>query len=128
MKQNRVSPRRRAPRTDASQRAQLLAAFDRSGLSAADFARQHGVHYTTFSGWRQRRDRAKASPAFVQVELASPSRHKLADAIVRLQDVTESRLDQILLVSHDDAFEGKIEHVVMIRKTATEGSAPLLST
>jgi len=47
------------------------------------------------------------------------SRHKLADAIVRLQDVTESRLDQILLVSHDDAFEGKIEHVVMIRKTAT---------
>jgi exonuclease SbcC len=56
------------------------------------------------------------------------SRHKLADAIVRLQDVTESRLDQLLLVSHDDAFEGKIEHVVMIRKTATEGSAPLLTT
>ena len=73
MKQNRISPRRRrAARTDAAQRAQLLAAFDRSGLSAADFARRHGVHYTTFSGWRQRRDRAKASPAFVQVELASP--------------------------------------------------------
>jgi transposase-like protein len=74
MKQIRVSPRRRrAARTDAAQRAQLLAAFDRSGLFAADFARQHGVHYTTLSGWRQRRDRAKAAPAFVQVELASPT-------------------------------------------------------
>jgi transposase-like protein len=73
MKQNSVSPRhRRVARTDASQRAQLLTAFDRSGLSAADFARQHGVHYTTFSGWRQRRDRANASSAFVQVELAPP--------------------------------------------------------
>jgi transposase-like protein len=73
MKQHRLSSPRRAPRTDAALRAQLLAAFDRSGLSAADFARQHGVHYTTFSGWRQRRDRAKGSPAFVQVELAPPA-------------------------------------------------------
>jgi hypothetical protein len=73
MKQKRVSPRHRAPRTDAASRAQLLAAFDRSGLSAADFARQQGIHYTTFSGWRQRRDRTKAPPAFVQVELASPT-------------------------------------------------------
>jgi hypothetical protein len=74
MKQNSVSPpRRRAARTDAAERAQLLAAFDRSGLSAADFVRQQGIHYTTFCGWRQRRDRTKASPAFVQVELASPA-------------------------------------------------------
>jgi transposase-like protein len=73
MKKNNISGRRRAPRTDAAQRTQLLAAFDRSGLSATDFARQHGVHYTTFCGWRQRRVQAKASPAFVQVELAPPS-------------------------------------------------------
>ena len=73
MKQNRVSPRRRAARTNAVQRAQLLAVFDRSGLSGADFARRHGVHYTTFSGWRRRRDRAQTSPAFVQVELAAPT-------------------------------------------------------
>ena len=39
MKRSRVFPRRRAPRTDAAQRAELLAAFDRRGLSAADFAR-----------------------------------------------------------------------------------------
>ena len=73
MKQNRVSPRHRAPRTDAAQRAQVLGAFDRSGLSAADFARQQGIHYTTFCGWRQRRDRDPAPPAFVQVELAPPA-------------------------------------------------------
>ena len=59
----------RAPRTDAAQRAQLLAAFDQSGLSAAAFARQHGLHYTTFCGWRQRRAKSSPSPGFVQVEL-----------------------------------------------------------
>ena len=70
MKQNSDSPRhRRAARTDAAQRAQLLVAFERSGLSAADFARQHGVHYTTFCAWRQRRDRGSSSPGFVQVEM-----------------------------------------------------------
>jgi hypothetical protein len=73
MKQTSVSPGRRAARTDAAQRAQLLAAFDRSGLSAAEFASQQRVHYTTFCAWRRQRDQAKTSPAFVQVELASPA-------------------------------------------------------
>jgi hypothetical protein len=73
MKRNNVSPRRRAPRTDADRRAQLLAAFDRSRLSAAAFCRQRGIHYTTFCGWRRRWDRGQASPAFVQVELAPPT-------------------------------------------------------
>jgi hypothetical protein len=62
----------RARRTDAARRTQLLAAFDRSGLSAAAFARQHKLHYTTFCGWRQRRTQAKTAPALVQVELAAP--------------------------------------------------------
>jgi hypothetical protein len=72
MKRNGVFPRRRAPRTEAARRSELLAAFDRSGLAAVDFARQQGIHYTTFCGWRQRRDRAKSPPAFVQVELDPP--------------------------------------------------------
>ena len=63
----RFSPRRRASRQAC--RAQLLAAFERSGLSAAAFARQHGVAYTTFCGWRYRRARTQSSPGFVQVEL-----------------------------------------------------------
>lgn len=65
--------RRRRQRTSPSRRTQLLTAFDRSGLSAAAFARQHGIGYTTFCGWRHRRAKAKASPAFVEVELSEPA-------------------------------------------------------
>ena len=50
------------------------------------------------------------------------SRQKLADAIVALQDLTEHRLDQLLLVSHDDAFEGKIEHGIVLKKVAGTGT------
>jgi len=59
-------------RTDAAQREQLLAAFGRSGLSAAEFARRHRLNYTTFCGWRRRREPTKGLPAFVQVEVAPP--------------------------------------------------------
>jgi hypothetical protein len=41
-------------------------------LSVATFARQQGIHCTTFYGWRRRRAQAKATPAFVQVELPEP--------------------------------------------------------
>lgn len=67
------TPSRRTQRTTAAGRARLLATFDGSGLSAAAFARQHGLHYTTFCGWRHRRAKLKPAPAFVQVELAAPS-------------------------------------------------------
>jgi exonuclease SbcC len=42
------------------------------------------------------------------------SRQKLADAILEAQKAAS--LEQLIVVSHDDAFEGKIEHVVMLRK------------
>jgi hypothetical protein len=69
MKTTHRFPRRRAARANASQRSKLLAAFDRSGASAAAFARQHAINYTTFCGWRQRRATAKPSPAFVFARL-----------------------------------------------------------
>jgi hypothetical protein len=47
-----------------------LAAFARSGLSAAAFARQHQINYTTFCGWRHRQSNAKPAPDFVQVEIS----------------------------------------------------------
>ena len=62
----------RRSRTTPAQRAQLLARFERSGLSAAAFARQHKLHYTTFCGWRQRQGKAEPAPGFVQVELPTP--------------------------------------------------------
>ena len=63
----------RGPRTTPARRIQLLAKFDRSGISAAAFARQHGIAYTTFCGWRHRRARAKAIPGFVEVEVPGPT-------------------------------------------------------
>lgn len=65
--------RHRRPRTTPSRRAQLLAAFDRSGLSAAAFARQQGIGYTTLCRWRRRQARRATSPTFVEVELAAPA-------------------------------------------------------
>jgi transposase-like protein len=62
--------RPRRPRTSINQRTQLLAAFDRSGLSAAAFARQHGIGCSTFYGWRHRQGKSPPSPAFVEVELS----------------------------------------------------------
>jgi hypothetical protein len=47
----------------------LLAEFDRSGLSAAAFARRHQLTYTTFCSWRQQRAKTRASPGFVQIEM-----------------------------------------------------------
>lgn len=69
MKKTTLSSPHRGARGQAAQRARLLAAFDWSGLSAAAFAREHGLTYTTFCGWRHRRAKAKPSPGFVQVEL-----------------------------------------------------------
>lgn len=48
------------------------------------------------------------------------SRRKLADAILEAQ--AAAGLEQLLLVSHDDAFEGKIEHAILLDKTASEGT------
>ena len=73
MKSSNGSPRHRRQRTSLSRRTQLLAAFDRSGLSAAAFARQHDISYTTFCGWRHRQTKAKASPGFIEVELPGPT-------------------------------------------------------
>jgi hypothetical protein len=70
----------RAKRTTAAQRRQLLGAFERSGLSAAAFARQHALNYTTFCGWRQRQGKADPVPAFVEVEL--PAQPEAAEVVV----------------------------------------------
>ena len=48
------------------------------------------------------------------------SRQKLAGAIVAVQQTT--RFDQLLIVSHDDAFEGHVENTVLLKKTTAEGS------
>jgi hypothetical protein len=73
MKRSNGSLRQRRPATPLSRRRQLLAVFERSGLSAAAFARRHDLGYTTFCGWRHRRAKTQPPPTFVQVELANPT-------------------------------------------------------
>jgi hypothetical protein len=101
MNRIRVSPRRREPRTNAARRAQLLAAFDGSGLSAAVFARQQGIHYTTFCGWRKRQAQGQPSPAFVQVEMPEPT--PPVELVIELGRTARLRLTseaQIPLAAH----------------------------
>jgi transposase-like protein len=46
-------------RTSKEQRCHILAEFERSGVSAAEFAKRSGIKYSTFAGWLQRHRRAK---------------------------------------------------------------------
>ena len=90
MKSTNGFARQRRSRTSTAQRAQLLAAFERSGLSAAAFARQHGLNYTTFCGWRQRQANAEPSPGFVQVDLPTPE--DPAEVVIELGVSTRMRI------------------------------------
>jgi len=54
----------------AERRERLLSRFERSGMSAAAFAKKHSINYTTFCGWRQRARAEQCSkPQLVEVEL-----------------------------------------------------------
>jgi hypothetical protein len=65
-------------RRSGAQRAEILAAFDASGVSAAEFARLVGVKYLTLAGWLHRRGRPRGevgprnAPAVRFVEAAVP--------------------------------------------------------
>jgi len=51
--------------TPAKDREALLDAFEQSGMSGAEFARVHGIRYSTFAYWRQARKKRRptAEPA-----------------------------------------------------------------
>lgn len=67
-------------RTPVERREQLLAEFERSGLSGSKFAALVGVKYSTFAGWVSRR-RKQAGNAGVAV--------KPVDSVRWLQAVVE---------------------------------------
>jgi len=65
-------------RYSPAQRQDLLDAFDRSGLSAMSFSRQHGIHYQTFIAWLRKRrqnpgEPGTAQPAFAEIFLDGPA-------------------------------------------------------
>lgn len=59
------SDRRGRVRTSLARRQELLAEFDKSGLSAPKFAALTGLKYQTLAGWlaRRRKQREEVSPA-----------------------------------------------------------------
>jgi len=56
----------------AEQRAAILKAFDESALSAMAFCRRHGLSYSTFATWIQRRRREQVPGNGETVASASP--------------------------------------------------------
>ena len=99
MKSSNGSPGGRHKGTDAAQRTQLLAEFDRSGLSASAFARRHRIGYSTFCGWRRRH--SKTSTDFVEVELSTAPVELLielgAQARMRIRSETQIEMAVRLL-------------------------------
>src|SRR5881397_2153595 len=77
-------------RITAAGRAKLLAAFERSGMSPAAFARQYHLNYTTFCGLRHRRGHAKTPLAFAEVELPTPA--PAAELVIELGTPARLRL------------------------------------
>ena len=56
-------------RTSKEQRGVILAEFERSGLSAVQFARRTGLKYSTFALWVQRHRRSPQGSAVPSVQL-----------------------------------------------------------
>ena len=48
-------------RTSREQRRLILHEFERSGVSAVEFARRSGLKYSTLAGWRHRHRRSRRS-------------------------------------------------------------------
>lgn len=68
--------------TSPAQREALLDAFERTSMSGAAFAKLHGINYTTFAHWRQKRRRQRQSaeekspaPFFEEVEVRHANRN-----------------------------------------------------
>jgi transposase-like protein len=68
-------------RATPERRAAILAEFERSGVSAAQFARLAGINYSTFAQWVQKHRRRQASPRRV-VPRPSARGLQLVEAVV----------------------------------------------
>jgi len=53
----------------AEQRAALIAAYEKSGLTQQAFAEREGVEFFTFAAWLARHRRATGKPTFAEVAL-----------------------------------------------------------
>ena len=77
-------------RVSKEQRRAILAEFERSGVSAAQFAKVTGLKYSTLAGWRQRYRRAKPK--------AAPGGLRLLEAVVDPSHPQEQTSENVLMV------------------------------
>lgn len=79
----------------AERRAQLVQAYQESGLTMAAFARREGIKYATFAHWVLKAQKATAMPAKPRLrfaELQLPLRAAAAEPLeIRLPDGTVLR-------------------------------------
>ena len=87
-----TKPLVRHRRTSLTERTALLQEFERSGLSAAAFARKHGLGYSTFYHWRRQACMATA-PAFLEVDL--PPAPVPEDLLIELAPAPRLRLKSV---------------------------------
>jgi transposase-like protein len=79
-------------RTSPAERAAFLHEFQRSGLSAAAFARQPGLGHSTFYHWRRQIHTAN-TPAFVELDL--PAAPETEPLLLELGPVPRLRLSSV---------------------------------
>jgi hypothetical protein len=72
-------------RVTPQRRDELLAEFDRSGLSGARFAALSGVNYQTFAGWLHRRRKLQGNASAVVAHAKPPTVQWLETVIGKAQ-------------------------------------------
>ena len=89
----------RNQRVSSERREQLLKAFEGSGLTAAAFARRHGINYTTLRYWLQRASQPTLDPQprLIEVVQGAPEDGsldiRLGDACrIKITDSKQARL------------------------------------
>lgn len=93
--------------TTPEQREALLNAFESSNMSGAAFSKLHGINYTTFASWRQKRNRqrqsveAKPTTFFEEVEVrpSGPASVGLKISLPGDASVTVTHSEQFPLVA-----------------------------
>lgn len=80
----------------AEQRAAILEAFDSSSLSAMAFCRQHGLSYSTFATWVQRRRKECGNKPKLPICVPTPDPPCFAEVCLKEPSIAQSYRPLIL--------------------------------
>jgi transposase-like protein len=97
-------------RVSKEQRRVILAEFERSGVSAAQFARRTGLKYSTLAGWVQRYRRAKPK--------GPPRAVRLLEAVVAEAEALGSKTPPALAVELPGGARVEISNVQQVTLAA----------